>query len=53
MKRKDKIRNAYIKGSIKVIEVSKKMQEARLRWFGHLLRRPEKEHVARGPWKWI
>ena len=39
--RKDKIR-----GSSKVIEVSKKVQEARLRWFGHLLRRPEEEHVA-------
>ena len=44
--RKDKIRNTYIRGSSKVIEASKKVQEARLRWFGHLLRRPEEEHVA-------
>ena len=44
--RKDKIRNTYIRGSSKVIEASRKVQEARLRWFGHLLRRPEEEHVA-------
>ena len=52
-KRKDKIRNEYIRGSAKVTEVSKKVQEARLRWFGYLLRRPKKEYVAKGPWKWI
>ena len=40
--RKDKIR-----GSSKVIEVSKKVQEARWIWFGHMLRRSEEEHVTR------
>lgn len=46
--RRDKIRNDIIRGSVKVIETSKKVQEARLRWFGHLRRRNEAEqHVGR------
>ena len=44
--REDRIRNEYIRGSTKVIEVSKKVQEGRLRWYGHLLRR-EDDHVGR------
>ncbi|XP_064077642.1 uncharacterized protein LOC135195310 [Macrobrachium nipponense] len=39
--REDRTRNDYIKGSTKVVEVSKKVQEGRLRWYGHLLRRDE------------
>ena len=42
----DKIRNEYIRGSTKVVEVSKKMQEGRLRWYGHILRR-EEDHVGK------
>ena len=44
--RMDRIRNEYIRGSLKVTEVSKKVQEARLRWYGHVMRSPE-EQVAR------
>ena len=46
--REDRIENRYIRGTVKVIEVSKKVQEARLRWFGHLMRRTEEDHVAKG-----
>ena len=44
--RLDRVRNDYIRGTLKVVEVSKKIQEARLRWYGHLKRRTE-EHMAR------
>ena len=39
--RKDRIRNEVIRGTVKVTSVSKKVQEARLRWFGHVMRREE------------
>ena len=42
----DRVRNDYIRGTVKVTEASKKVQEARLRWYGHLMRR-EEQHVAR------
>ena len=45
--RRDKLRNRYIRGSARVTEVSKKVQEARLRWYGHLERREGEGHVAR------
>lgn len=44
--REGRIRNDYIRGSTKVVEISKKVQEGRLRWYGHLLRRDE-DHVGR------
>ena len=44
--REDRIRNVYIRGSTKVVEISKKLQGGRLRWYGHLLRR-EDDHVGR------
>ena len=44
--RQDRIRNDYIRGSAKVVEISKKVQEGRLRWYGHILRR-EEDHVGR------
>ncbi|XP_037776686.1 uncharacterized protein LOC119573544 [Penaeus monodon] len=37
--RRDRIRNDYIRGTVEVAEISKRIQEARLRWFGHLRRR--------------
>ena len=40
MTRKDKIRNEYIKGTIKVERLGMKMREGRLRWYGHVMRRP-------------
>ncbi|XP_068208349.1 uncharacterized protein [Palaemon carinicauda] len=44
--RKDRIRNDYIRGSTKVVEISKKVQEGSLRWNGHLMRRDE-DHIGR------
>ena len=37
--RKDRIRNKYIRGSLKVGPISEKIREARLRWYGHVRRR--------------
>ena len=39
--RKDRVRNNHIKGSVKVTEASNKVQEARLRCFGHLKKENE------------
>ena len=39
--RKDRIRNDYIRGTVKVGPIGKKIQESRLRWFGHVQRRGE------------
>ncbi|XP_068229436.1 uncharacterized protein [Palaemon carinicauda] len=44
--REDLIKNDYIRWSTKVVEISKKVQEGRLRWYGHLMRRDE-DHVGR------
>ena len=44
--RRDRIRNDYIRGTVKVVEVSKKIQQRRLQWFGHVKRR-EENHVCR------
>ena len=44
--REDRIRNEHIRGSTKVVELSKKIQEGRLRWYGHVLRR-ERDHIGR------
>ena len=44
--RKDKIRNEYIRGTIKVERLEMKMREGRLRWYGHVMRR-DQEYVGR------
>ena len=44
--REGRIRNENIRGSVKVTELSKKMQEVRLRWYGHVMRR-ENDYVGR------
>ena len=44
--REDRIRNENIRGSVKVTELSKKMQEVRLKWYGHMMRR-ENNYVGR------
>ena len=38
--RLDKIRNEYVRGSLGVRDVADKIQEKRLRWYGHVKRRP-------------
>ena len=35
----DRIRNERIRGTSKVGEISKKVRESRLKWYGHVLRR--------------
>ena len=35
----DRIRNERIRGTTKVGEISKKVQESRLKWYGHVFRR--------------
>ena len=42
----DRIRNERIRGATKVGEISKKVQESRLKWYGHVLRR-EEEYVGK------
>ena len=41
----DRIMNERIRGTTKVGEISKKLQESRLKWYGHVLRR-EDEYVG-------
>ena len=35
----DKIRNERISGTTKVGEIAKKVQERRLKWYGHVMRK--------------
>ena len=63
----DRIRNEIIRGTTKVGEISKKVQESRLKWYGHVLRRedecvgkrvmgmevPEKRRRGRPKWEWL
>ena len=42
----DRIRNKRIRERTKVGEISKKVQESRLKWYGHVLRR-EDEYVGK------
>ena len=44
--RKDKIRNEYVRGTVKVERLDMKVGEGRLRWYGHVMRR-DKECVGR------
>ncbi|KAL1451862.1 hypothetical protein WDU94_006198 [Cyamophila willieti] len=39
--RRDRKRNTWIRAKTKVTEVSKKIQERRLQWYGHVERRDE------------
>ena len=44
--RKDKIRNQYIRNTVKVERLGMKMREGRLRWFGQVMRR-DQDYVGR------
>ena len=44
--KKDKIRNEYIRGTVKVERLGMKMSEGQLKWYGHVMRR-EQEYVRR------
>ena len=39
--RKDKIKNEYIRGTVKVERLGMKLREGRLRWYGHVMRRDQ------------
>ena len=43
--RRDRVRNEHIRGTVKVAELSSKMQERRLNWYGHVMR--DEEHIGR------
>ena len=43
----DRNRNERIRGAMKVGEISKKVQESRLKWYGHVLR-SEDEYIGKG-----
>ena len=63
----DRIRNERIRGTTKVGEISKKVQESRLKLYGHVLRRkdeyagkrvmgmevPGKRRRGRPKWRWL
>ena len=40
--KKDKIRNEYIRSTVKMEGLGMKMREGRLRWYGHVMRRDRK-----------
>ena len=44
--RKDKIRNEYIRGTVKVEQLGMKMREGRVRWYGHVMKR-DQEYVRK------
>ena len=44
--RKDKIRNEYIRGTVKAEWLGIKMRDGRLRWYGHVMRR-DQEYIGR------
>ena len=44
--RKDKVRNEYIRATVKLERLGMKMRESRLRWYGHVMRR-DQEYVGR------
>ena len=46
--RKDKIQNELIRGTVKVAQISSKMQERRLNWYGYVMRTDENYVGRRG-----
>ena len=43
----DKVRNTHIRGSFGVAPINEKITESRLRWYGHIMRRPEDNMMRR------
>ena len=44
--RKNKIKNEYMRGTVKVERLGIKIKEGRLRWYGHVMRK-DQEYVER------
>ena len=40
--RKDKIKNEFIRGTVKVEQLGIKIRQGRVRWYGHVMRRDQK-----------
>ncbi|XP_071721933.1 uncharacterized protein [Rutidosis leptorrhynchoides] len=45
---RDKVRNETIKSELNVAPIDEKIREGRLRWFGHVRRRPREAPVRKG-----
>ena len=45
--RMDKVRNEFIRGSLKVAPVIEKVKENRLSWYGHVMRRDDTHETKR------
>ena len=43
--RKDKIKNEYIRGKVKVERLGMKIRKGKLRWYGHAMRRDQVRKV--------
>ncbi len=39
----DKVQNKHIRGSMKVTSIEGKIKEARMRWYGHVMRRDDEK----------
>jgi hypothetical protein len=39
--KRDRIRNSYIRGELKMEEIQNQIRESRMRWFGHVKRMDE------------
>ena len=44
--RKDKTRNEYMRGTVKIAKLGDKLQNARLHWYEHIKRREDTERVG-------
>ena len=51
MTRKDKIKNEYIRGTIKIEWLEMKMGVGRLRWYKHVMRR-DQEYIGGSKWSY-
>jgi hypothetical protein len=48
--RRDRIRNTYIRGQLKMEEIQNQIEESRLRWFGHV-KRMDEHGIPKRYWK--
>lgn len=48
-----RVRNEQVRGTVKVTEASKTVQEARVRWYGHLRKREEQHVTSDGHGRWM
>ena len=51
--KKDKIRNERIRGTVKIVALSKKVQKRRLQWYGHVMKNMWENKYWQSKWKGI